>query len=209
MPTIPLARQLIGAAARAARRGADLTGKLLAFSRRQVLQPATVDTRALLNSLADLLRRTLDQRISIVLDADDVLCLADPGQLESALLNIAINARDAMPPGGTLLVHLPAPSAPCPSGMDVDAGEPAADGYVGIAITDSGSGMPAAVKERAFEPFFTTKEAGRGTGLGLSTVYGFARQSSGAVRLASAPGAGTTVTLYLPRVRRGRIRAHR
>ena len=151
------------------------------------------------SSLTDLLRRTLDQRISIVLDADDALCLADPGQLESALLNIAINARDAMPLGGTLLFSCRAERA-LPVGMDLEPGEPAADGYVAIAITDSGSGMPAAVKERAFEPFFTTKEAGRGTGLGLSTVYGFARQSRGAVRLASTPGAGTTVTLYLPRV---------
>ncbi|CAN7716504.1 MULTISPECIES: PAS domain S-box protein [unclassified Variovorax] len=195
----PFIQQLVGAAARATRRGAELTGKLLAFSRRQVLQPTVVDATALLHSLTDMLRRALDQRIVITLDAEEALCLADPGQLESALLNVAINARDAMPQGGTLaFVCRAAPSLP--ASLDAERGQANEAGYVAISISDTGSGMPEAVKERAFEPFFTTKESGRGTGLGLSTVYGFAKQSRGAVGLSSAPGAGTTVTLYLPRV---------
>jgi CheY-like chemotaxis protein len=194
-----MVQQLVAAAHRAARRGAELTSKLLAFSRRQVLQPIAVDAFALLGSLTDMLRRTLDQRIGITLHAHSLLCLADPVQLESALLNIAINARDAMPQGGTIVIDC-RPAEALPPEAGVERAGAAADGYVAIAISDSGQGMPDAVKERAFEPFFTTKEAGRGTGLGLSTAYGFVRQSHGAMTLRSAPGAGTTVTLYLPRV---------
>lgn len=180
----PLAQQLVGAATRAARRGAELTSKLLAFSRRQVLQPSAVDVPALLDSLADMLRRTLDQRIAIEIEVAEHCppVLADPGQLESALLNIAINARDAMPDGGTLRFR---------AGPD--------EHLVSIAIADSGAGMSDEVKERAFEPFFTTKQAGRGTGLGLSTVYGFVKQSRGAIAIDSALGAGTTIILSLPR----------
>jgi PAS domain S-box-containing protein len=194
-------QQLVAAAARASRRGAELTGKLLAFSRRQVLQPAAVDVGTLLDALADMLRRTLDQRIRIVVHAERGCppVLADPGQLESALLNIAINARDAMPEGGTLAFAcraLPPHSAELP--VELAESDMAQANYVEIAVADSGVGMSEAVKERAFEPFFTTKEAGRGTGLGLSTVYGFARQSRGAVQIDSAPGAGTTLRLLLP-----------
>jgi PAS domain S-box-containing protein len=195
----PFVQQLVGAAARATRRGTELTGKLLAFSRRQVLQPTVVDTAALLHSLTDMLRRTLDQRIVITLDAEEVLCMADPGQLESALLNVAINARDAMPQGGTLGFTCRAVPR-LPPGLDAEGGRTETEGYVAISIADTGAGMSETVKERAFEPFFTTKESGRGTGLGLSTVYGFARQSHGAVALHSVPGAGTTVALYLPRI---------
>ncbi|HEX6704841.1 MAG TPA: PAS domain S-box protein [Albitalea sp.] len=195
-------QQLVGAAARATRRGAELTSKLLAFSRRQVLQPSALDIRAMLNSLADMLRRTLDQRIRIEVDVPAACppVQADPGQLESALLNIAINARDAMPEGGALRFHAE-PCSALPSEVRNDLDDPSApeDGFVAISITDTGSGMPDEVKERAFEPFFTTKDAGRGTGLGLSTVYGFVKQSKGAIAIASAPGAGTTVTLYIPR----------
>ncbi|MBU2284950.1 MAG: GAF domain-containing protein, partial [Gammaproteobacteria bacterium] len=195
----PMARQLIASAFRATSRGAELTGKLLAFSRRQMLQPTPVDTGALLRSLTELLRRTLDQRIGIALDADASWCMADAGQLESALLNIAINARDAMPAGGALTFACRAiDRLPDDDGSGLDATDGA--GYVAISITDSGCGMPDSVKERAFEPFFTTKEPGRGTGLGLSTVYGFAKQSKGAVNIASVQGQGTTVTLFLPRV---------
>jgi PAS domain S-box-containing protein len=178
------AAQLVAAAARASKRGAELTGKLLAFSRRQVLQPTRVDVGALLHSLADMLRRTLDQRIRIAVEVTGSCppVLADPGQLESALLNIAINARDAMPDGGLLAFRA----------------EATARGAVAIAITDSGGGMSEEVRERAFEPFFTTKEKGRGTGLGLSTVYGFVKQSNGAIELDSEPGRGTTVTLHIP-----------
>ncbi|MGN8081408.1 PAS domain S-box protein [Variovorax sp. 22077] len=196
------AQQLLGAATRASRRGAELTGKLLAFSRRQVLQPVAVDTHALLHSLADMLRRTLDQRIRIEIATAPgrPLVVADPGQLESALLNIAINARDAMPDGGTLHFRTAICGA-LPTVLRNERNEPQAGTaahFVAISIADSGSGMSDEVKERAFEPFFTTKEAGRGTGLGLSTVYGFVNQSRGAVAIDSEIGRGTTVTLYLP-----------
>ncbi len=195
----PFAQQLVGAASRASRRGAELTGKLLAFSRRQMLQPTALDAGALLQSLADMLRRTLDQRIRIEVDTppECPLVLADAGQLESALLNIAINARDAMPDGGLLWFacrEVPSRSPDLPAELAEHDGVT----YVAIAVGDNGAGMSDAVKERAFEPFFTTKEAGRGTGLGLSTVYGFAKQSQGALRLDSTLGAGTTITLFLP-----------
>jgi PAS domain S-box-containing protein len=195
------AQQLVGAAARASRRGAELTNKLLAFARRQVLQPTAVDTSALLQSLSDMLRRTLDQRIAIDIDAVPTCprVLADSGQLESALLNIAINARDAMPGGGTLRFRARACEAlPTDLRHEFDNPENAARRFVAIAISDTGTGMSDEVKERAFEPFFTTKEAGRGTGLGLSTVYGFVKQSHGAIAIDSVLGSGTTITLYIP-----------
>jgi len=196
----PALQQAAASAMRATRRGAELTAKLLAFSRRQVLQPSTVDVAALLASFTDMLRRTLDQRIAIGLEVQPPLhCVADPMQLESALLNIAINARDAMPQGGRLDLACSAAAA-LPADLDKAHDAPAPlHGYIAIAITDNGSGMGEDVLARAFEPFFTTKETGRGTGLGLSTVYGFAKQSQGSVGLASTPGVGTTVTLYLPR----------
>jgi signal transduction histidine kinase len=177
-------RELLASATRAARRAGELTGKLLAFSRRQVLQPARVDVSAMLESLAEMLRRTVDQRVRIAVQVASPCpaVLADPAQLESALLNIAINARDAMPGGGSLTF----------------SARSAADGTVALAVADTGSGMSEAVRERAFEPFFTTKAKGRGTGLGLSTVYGFVTQSKGTIELESSPGAGTTVTLRLP-----------
>ncbi len=197
------AQQLVSAAGRASRRGAELTSKLLAFSRRQVLSPSSIDANALVQSLAGMLRRTLDQRILIDVETDPSCpsCTADAGQLESALLNIAINARDAMPSGGRLMFQVQ-----CCEGLpphllaEPEADTPADLAYVSITIADTGGGMSDAVKERAFEPFFTTKEAGRGTGLGLSTVYGFVKQSKGAIALESSPGAGTTVTLYIPAV---------
>ena len=198
------ALQLVAAAARASKRGAELTGKLLAFSRRQVLQPSAVDIDALLRSLSDMLHRTLDQHITIELDLQPCPpCLADAGQLESALLNIAINARDAMPSGGTLRFRA-RPCATLPDDIhgehdnaDADVAETA---FVAISISDTGTGMAEEVKERVFEPFFTTKEAGRGTGLGLSTVYGFVKQSKGGVSIDSRVGRGSTVTLYIPQV---------
>ena len=199
----PLAPQLVGAAARASRRGAELTSKLLAFSRRQVLQPSAVDVQALLGSLSDMLRRTVDQRIHIEVEsAAPARVLADAVQLESALLNIAINARDAMPEGGRLRFS----AAPCdalPAAVRHELDDPGAtgSGFVAIAVTDTGGGMSPEVRERAFEPFFTTKEAGRGTGLGLSTVYGFVKQSKGAIAIDSEPGLGTTLTLYIPYAR--------
>lgn len=194
-------QQLVAAAARASRRGAELTSKLLAFSRRQVLQPNAVDIGAMLNALAAMLRRTLDQRITIAVQVAPACppVLADPGQLESALLNIAINARDAMPEGGLLTFSAtPSQGLPADLRLELDAAVPRDGAYVAIAIADTGGGMSDEVRERAFEPFFTTKEAGRGTGLGLSTVYGFARQSRGVITIDSTLGAGTTLTLYIP-----------
>jgi len=195
-------QQLVAAATRASKRGAELTSKLLAFSRRQVLSPSRIDVPAMLHSLADMLRRTVDQRIRIEVQAEPgcPAALADAGQLESALLNIAINARDAMPGGGKLVFACnDVGSLPPELHGDFAPDERAASGYLSISITDNGAGMSEAVKERAFEPFFTTKESGRGTGLGLSTVYGFVKQSKGAITLESTPGTGTTATLYLPR----------
>jgi len=195
-------QQLLGAATRATRRGAELTGKLLAFSRRQALQPTAVDVSLLLHSLADMLRRTLDQRIRIEVDVPHACppVLADSGKLESALLNIAINARDAMPEGGLMRFAAdPGGALPAELRQELSDAILAEGRFVAISLTDSGGGMPDEVKERAFEPFFTTKEAGRGTGLGLSTVYGFIKQSKGAITIDSELGAGTTVRLYIPR----------
>ena len=187
-------QQLVAAAFRATRRAAELTGKLLAFSRRQVLQPTSVDIGAMLGSLADMLRRTVDQHIRIVVDveAPDLVVIADPGQLESALLNIAINARDAMPEGGDLRFEVRAAQM-----------APDSESVVRILVSDTGAGMSEEVRERAFEPFFTTKATGRGTGLGLSTVYGFVTQSRGSISIRSAPGSGTTIEMVLPRSREG------
>jgi CheY-like chemotaxis protein len=157
----------------------------------------------MLHSLADMLRRTLDQRIRIEVDVPTGCppCLADAGQLESALLNIAINSRDAMPDGGALAFACrPCTELPPDVAAEIAAaaGSAAPTGFVAISIADTGAGMSELVREHAFEPFFTTKESGRGTGLGLSTVYGFVKQSKGAIRLRSAHGSGTTVTMLLP-----------
>ncbi|UXH80891.1 ATP-binding protein [Roseateles amylovorans] len=203
-----VAPSMVAAATRASRRGAELTSKLLAFSRRQVLQPSSIDVCELLHSLADMLRRTLDQRIRIRVEVADGCpdVMADASQLESALLNIAINARDAMPGGGDLVFAAQALGAlkdlPPDLRESLLAGDrSAASGdvhYVRLTVRDTGTGMPDEVKERAFEPFFTTKQAGRGTGLGLSTVYGFARQSRGQLLIDSVVGQGTTISLVLP-----------
>jgi len=194
------AQTLVNSAARATNRAAELTSKLLAFSRRQMLQPSAINLSAMLQSLADMLRRTVDQRVRIEVHCadDSPPVLADPVQLESAMLNVAINARDAMPEGGRLVFHAEAVDRlPGMTGPIAPGTRPAGP-YVAVAISDTGTGMPEEVRERAFEPFFTTKDAGRGTGLGLSTVYGFVTQSHGTVTLASEPGVGTTVTLYIP-----------
>ena len=199
-----LSRQLVAAAARAGRRGAELTGKLLAFARRQALEPSAVDPVALLHSLADMLRRTLGENIHVAVQAARNVprCLADEVQLESALLNVAINARDAMPRGGTLTLACgsgvrPAIEGPHSGPVPFEP-ELAQPPWVWFSVQDNGSGMPPDVLDRAFEPFFTTKEVGRGTGLGLSTVYGFVKQSHGHVELESTPGTGTVLTIYLP-----------
>ena len=181
-------------------RAITLTERLLAFSRQQPLAPKSIDANRLVGGISDFLRRALGETISLetVLTAGLWRGFADPNQLENALLNLAFNARDAMPDGGKLTIE----TANCyldEAYLRLVA-EPVEPGqYVMIAVTDCGAGMDKATLERVFEPFFTTKEAGRGTGLGLSQVYGFVRQSSGHVRVYSELGEGTTVKIYLPR----------
>ena len=193
----PQIRRFADNARRAAERGARLTQQLLAFSRRQRLAPEAVDLHRLVAEISDLLTRAVGTTVMLEIQLPGQLppAFVDPTQMELVLLNLAINARDAMPDGGVLTIAgSELASAPLELAEDLAGGS-----YVVIAITDTGSGMTPEVQERAFEPFFTTKEQGKGTGLGLSQVYGFVRQSGGAVKLRSAPGEGTTVTLYLPR----------
>jgi PAS domain S-box-containing protein len=189
------------AAIGSANRAAALTHRLLAFARRQPLDPRPVNANALVASMDDLLRRTLGEAITLELVTAGGLwtTLCDPNQLESAILNLAINARDAMPTGGKLTIetanaHLDSLCAAAQ--RDLELGQ-----YVAICVTDTGVGMTPEVIARAFDPFFTTKPLGQGTGLGLSMVYGFAKQSEGHVRIYSEVGAGTTVKIYLPRHR--------
>ncbi|MET0719742.1 MAG: response regulator [Tardiphaga sp.] len=186
----------IDAAMTSANRAAALTHRLLAFARRQPLIPKPIDANALVVSLEDLLRRTIGERLDLSIVAADGLwgTLCDPNQLESALLNLAINARDAMPDGGRLTIA----TANQPVG-DASAGTLSPGDYICISVSDTGTGMSPEVVARAFDPFFTTKPIGQGTGLGLSMIYGFARQSNGHVGIDSTPGQGTTVMLYLPR----------
>jgi len=181
----------------AAERGARLTAQLLAFSRVQRLEVKPTYVAPLIEEMRPLLRNVLGPGIEKVFDLDPHLTpvLADPTQLEVAVLNLAINARDAMPEGGTLTFS----TRKCRINDDPEL-EPGT--YVELAITDTGCGMPPEVIARAFEPFFTTKEVGKGTGLGLSMVYGMAHQSGGAVRIESEPGIGTTVRLYFRRADR-------
>ncbi|MBK8160408.1 MAG: response regulator [Rhodospirillaceae bacterium] len=194
-------RQLKGLAemtVKAALRGAELTSRLLAFARRQPLDPKATDVNQLIEGMDGLLRRTLGEQIDItrVPQADLWPALVDQGQLENALLNLCINARDAMKEGGRLTLET---SNVTFAPDNKVGGEGAVGEYVMIAVSDSGTGMDSATLERAFEPFFTTKELGRGSGLGLSMVYGFVKQSLGHVLLYSEPGHGTSVKLYLPR----------
>ena len=185
---------------RAGDRGAELTQRLLAFGRRQVLRPVEIDCNILLESMHKLLLRTLRQDIEIKADLDPEVsfAFADAAQLESAVLNLAVNAQDAMLSGGRLTISTANASLDDHYKSlhpEVIPGE-----YVLIAITDDGEGMPKEVIERAFEPFYTTKEVGKGSGLGLSMVYGFVKQSNGHVAIYSEPGLGTTVRIYLPQV---------
>ncbi|MER9404529.1 CHASE3 domain-containing protein [Mesorhizobium caraganae] len=191
--------KFIEAAADAATRAANLTARLLAFSRQQPLAPQVVDTNRLVTGMSDLLRRALGEtiRIETVLAGGLWKTHADPSQIENAILNLAVNARDAMGEDGKLTIetansHLDDGYAA--THADVKAGQ-----YVMIAVSDTGAGMPADVMERAFEPFFTTKPVDKGTGLGLSQVFGFVKQSGGHVKIYSEPGEGTTIKLYLPR----------
>jgi len=188
----------INAAMTSANRAAALTHRLLAFARRQPLIPKAVDANALVVSLEDLLRRTIGETIDLDIVASAGLwsTLCDPNQLESALLNLAINARDAMPDGGKLTI---ATANARIDGIDADTPALLPGDYIRIDVTDTGTGMSPEVAARAFDPFFTTKPIGQGTGLGLSMIYGFARQSNGHVLIDSKQGAGTSVILYLPR----------
>jgi len=199
-------QQLATSATRAAVRGAELTRKLLVFARRQRLETQSLDVNELVSNMTTMLARTLGEHIRIdeVLTSNLPLVLADAGQLETALLNLAVNARDAMPHGGQLTIETSAVTITATADT-LDGGvEPGS--YIVIAVSDSGVGMSAEVAAKAFEPFFTTKDAGKGTGLGLSMVYGFVKQSGGYVSLQSELGHGTTVTLFLPQSTRVQAR---
>ncbi|HVI50704.1 MAG TPA: response regulator [Candidatus Sulfotelmatobacter sp.] len=194
---LPLARYLDNAL-QGAEHGAKLTGQLLAFARRQPLTPSPLKLDILVEEMASLLQRTLGAPIHIVTEAAPNLwtALADANQLRNAVLNLAINARDAMPDGGKLTIGLNNVS------LKTSRGELTAGDYVSLSISDTGMGMTAEVMSQAFDPFFTTKPEGSGTGLGLSMVYGFVKQSGGHITIDSALGLGTCVTLYLPRTQR-------
>jgi signal transduction histidine kinase/CheY-like chemotaxis protein len=197
-PLRPIAEMMVSAA----ERGAALTNQLLAFSRRQALAPKTVDVNRLLTGLGEMIRRTLGEHIEIQLLTGSSLSSAriDPLQLENAVLNLCINARDAMPNGGQLTIET--------TDVELDAeyaqaeSEVVAGHYVMIAVSDVGTGMAPETLARAFEPFFTTKEVGCGSGLGLSMVFGFMKQSGGHVKIYSELGFGTMVKMYLPSERR-------
>jgi signal transduction histidine kinase/ActR/RegA family two-component response regulator len=193
--------RLKGAIRQAIDRGASLTQQLLAFARRAPLKPEIVDLNVLLRGMREMLDRTLREDIIVHLDpAPDIWPVEiDSSQLEVAILNAAVNARDAMPNGGSITV----------SADNKPAGGPSERDLVQISIRDTGSGMPPDVLARVFEPFFTTKEVGKGTGLGLSQVYGFAHASGGEVQIDSAPGSGTTVSLLLPRSEKLAATQHR
>jgi PAS domain S-box-containing protein len=196
----PDLQAMADAIVQAGERGAELTQRLLAFSRRQTLQPTEIDGNALVKGMEKLLRRMLAETISIrtMLEPDLWTAYADPGQLENAILNLAINARDAMADGGTLTIttaNVPLDERYRDLHPEVNPGE-----YVMVAVTDDGSGMPNEVLDHVFEPFFTTKDVGKGSGLGLSMVYGFVKQSNGHVAIYSEPGLGTTVRIYLPAI---------
>jgi PAS domain S-box-containing protein len=196
----PRAQRYVNAAGEGARRAALLTQRLLAFSRQQPLQPEPINANRLVSGMSELLRHSIgsDVRLETVLAGGLWPTHADPNQLENVILNLGVNARDAMPDGGRLTIetqnaHLDDRYAA--SELGVAPGQ-----YVLIAVSDTGSGMPPAVVEKAFDPFFTTKAVGKGTGLGLSQVYGFVRQSGGHVKIYSEEGHGTTVKIYLPRL---------
>jgi signal transduction histidine kinase/CheY-like chemotaxis protein len=195
----PAAQALAQMVQRAAENAAELTKRLLAFSRRQALDARPTDIGRLVRGMKPLLRRTLGEQIDVRIAAAEGLwpALVDPPQLESAIVNLCINARDAMPAGGTLTIEV--------ANIDLDAAYAELDAelqpgpYVMVVVSDTGTGMSPEVLARAFDPFFTTKEVGKGTGLGLSMVWGFVKQSKGHVKIYSEPGHGTTVRLFLPR----------
>jgi signal transduction histidine kinase len=193
------ADQLLDNAREGATRAATLTARLLAFSRNQPLAPAPLDANKLVGGMCDMLNRTLGDAVQVecVYAAGLWRCYADPGEVENAILNLCINARDAMPGGGKLTVETA--NAHIDDNYARSRPEVVAGQYVLLCVTDTGSGMTPDVIERAFDPFFTTKPVGKGTGLGLSQVFGFVKQSGGHVAIYSEEGQGTTVKLYLPR----------
>ena len=195
LPDDPMATRLLNGAIQGAERGATLTERMLAFARRQELKPETVDVPSLVNGMTDLLRRSLGPAIQIGTDfINDLPAIrVDPNQLELTLLNLAVNARDAMPLGGQLVIaaRRMADSTGGPVGLVPGP-------YLRLAVSDGGLGMDAETLKRATEPFFTTKGVGKGTGLGLSMVHGFAAQSGGGMQIISTPGVGTTIELWLP-----------
>jgi two-component system NtrC family sensor kinase len=190
--------RLLDMIATATQRGETLTRQLLAYSRQQKLSPQVIDLTHRLPVIRDLLTRSLQADIEIKVDVPDEMCAVrvDPGEFELAILNLAVNAKDAMPQGGTLSIRAKPVTLKGEASAEGLSGE-----FVAVRVADTGHGIPADVLTRVFEPFFTTKEFGKGTGLGLSQVYGFARQSGGTATISSADGRGTTVTLYLPRSR--------
>jgi signal transduction histidine kinase len=198
-PDDSLARELVEGALAASLDGAELTRQLLTFARKQPMQALPIDLNALVTRSVGLLRRTLGQIVDIETALAENLwpIESDPAQLEAALTNLAINARDAMPIGGRLMIAT--------ANLHLEAGSTTADGelrpgdYVMLAVADTGSGIPPDIIGRVFEPFFTTKPTGKGSGLGLSMIYGFAKQSDGHVDIQSEVDRGTTVRLYLPR----------
>ena len=193
------ADQLLDNAREGATRAATLTARLLAFARNQPLAPTPLDVNKLVGGMCDMLHRTLGEAVQVecVYGAGLWRCYADPGEVENAILNLAINGRDAMPEGGKLTVE--SANAHIDDAYARSRPEVAAGQYVLICVTDTGTGMSPDTIERAFDPFFTTKAVGKGTGLGLSQVFGFVKQSGGHVAIYSEPGEGTTVKLYLPR----------
>jgi len=192
--------RLLAAAQRGVTRGEQLTHSLLAFARRQTLRPEVVNANRLIKEFGDLLRRASGEAVEVQFVLSTTLdpCLVDPGEFQSALLNLAVNARDAMPRGGKLTIQTEN-LALTANAVTIGTREVPAGNYVVVAVGDTGEGMSAEVVERAFEPFFTTKEVGKGSGLGLSQVYGFVKQSGGYVQIESEQAVGTTVRLYLPR----------
>ena len=195
----PKAQHWAGLALRGSLQAAELTRQLLAFSRRQTLEPQVVSLNELVSSSTQLLSRTLGERIKIKLIlADDLWpVFADPAEVKSSLANLSINAHDAMPEGGHLTIETA--NKTLDKRYSKNHPEAVPGDYVMLAVSDTGKGMPPEILERVFEPFFTTKAKGRGTGLGLSKVYGFAGQSGGHVEIHSEVGRGTTVRIYLPR----------
>ena len=186
----------------AGRRAAALTGQLLAFSREQPLEPEILDLNEVLEGLAAMLRRLIGGNIDLVLQPGKTpqMVRADRGQLEQVLMNLAVNSRDAMPLGGQLFITAAPDETSAP--VAADTGK-----LVGLTVADTGCGMDAKTRARIFEPFFTTKPVGQGTGLGLSMVHDFVKQSGGDIAVASEPGRGTTMTIRLPRVESAKTKA--